>query len=132
MLFAQCDMGGLYRSRDSGATWTMIDGREMTAATNNMRCPVAFHPRDSDVIYATGAYRGIRRSLDLGNTWTTIVSGAGGGPDVSARALDPSTGDLLLYGTESAGPIRFEPTSQTWVPGRDVQGNPLGGAVVGF
>ncbi|MCU1517594.1 MAG: hypothetical protein JWQ75_2315, partial [Pseudarthrobacter sp.] len=132
VLFVQCDMGGLYRSRDTGATWTMIDGREMTASTIDLRCPVAFHPGLGDVIYAAGAYRGIRKSQDLGDTWTTIVSGAGGGPRVTALALDPSTGDLLLYGTENAGPFRFDPTSQSWVPGVDGQGKPLGGAVIDF
>jgi hypothetical protein len=136
VLFVQCDMGGLYRSRDSGDTWAMIDGREMTASTNAMRCPVAFHPGLSNVIYAAGAYRGIRRSEDLGDTWTTIVSGAGGRPPVSALALDPSTGDLLLYGTEEPGPhpgpLRFDPISQSWVPGSDGQGNPLSGDVIDF
>jgi hypothetical protein len=130
VLFVQCDMGGLYRSQDSGSTWTMIDGREMTAAVNPLRCPVAFHPALGTVIYAYAAYRGIRRSPDLGETWTTLVSGVGGGPAVSAVALDPSSGDLLLYGTEDAGPFRFDATTQAWVPGTDGLGNPLGGAVV--
>jgi hypothetical protein len=130
LLFVQCDMGGLYRSEDGGATWTMVDGREMTASLNPLRCPVVFHPVAADTIYAYGTYRGIRRSPDRGRTWTTLVSGAGGGPAVSALALDPSSGDLLLYGTEDAGPFRFDAATQTWVAGVEAAGSPLGGAVV--
>src|SRR5215218_10303351 len=73
LMFVQCDMGGLYHSTDGGNTWLTVNGREMTASLNYMRCPVAFHPTDPDVVYAFGAYRGIRRSDDRGQTWPNVL-----------------------------------------------------------
>lgn len=103
LMFVQCDMGGLYRSVNGGGTWTMVDGREMTASLNPMRCHVAFDPRPGQHrAYAYGAYRGIRRSDDGGATWPTVlVDDPGGGLRVTALAVSPQTGDLLLYGTET-------------------------------
>ena len=43
LLFVACDMGGVYRSADGGATWTMLDKRQLRDAAC---CPVVFHPRD--------------------------------------------------------------------------------------
>lgn len=102
LMFVQCDMGGLYRSSNGGTTWTMVNGRQMTAALNEVRCPVAFDPTPSGRIYAYGAYRGIRRSDDGGVTWPAIViADPGGGLGVTALAVHPVTGDVFLYGTEA-------------------------------
>src|SRR2546421_3945118 len=39
--FVACDMLGLYRSTDRGASWTMLDGRDVTGGD---RFSVAFDP----------------------------------------------------------------------------------------
>src|SRR5439155_13923050 len=31
LMFVSCDMNGFYRSEDGGASWTMVDGRQMHA-----------------------------------------------------------------------------------------------------
>lgn len=49
LLFVACDMGGVYRSANGGATWTLLDKRQLRDAAC---CPVLFHPCDDRVVFA--------------------------------------------------------------------------------
>ena len=47
LMFVSCDMGGFYRSEDGGASWTMLDFRNIHGST---QCRPAFHPTKPNVI----------------------------------------------------------------------------------
>jgi photosystem II stability/assembly factor-like uncharacterized protein len=57
--------GGVYCSRDKGATWTMI-----FYSQNTIR--LSAHPKDPKRLYA-GAYNGLFGSFDGGKTWNEIL-----------------------------------------------------------
>lgn len=75
LLFVACDMGGFYRSADSGKTWRMHG-----TIRRSTHAPV-FHPTDPDVVFVstfyqvydklkiTGGWR-VWKSDDRGQTWT--------------------------------------------------------------
>jgi len=74
LMFIACDMSGLYRSTDGGASWTMLDYRQIHYS--QMFAPV-FHPTDPNIIWDDdsrdwGYY--IRRSTDGGITWSQVWS----------------------------------------------------------
>jgi Galactose oxidase, central domain len=132
LMFLSCDMGGLYKSTDSGQQWHMLDGRDMRGST---RCRVAFHPNGvqfPDTVYAFAKGRDIRISADRGQTWGPRIPAPGnlGDPNlpptatVTALALDPNppsspTAPWRLYvGTSTNGAFYSDDylsASPTWV-----------------
>ncbi|MBI3620740.1 MAG: hypothetical protein HY208_00930 [Nitrospirae bacterium] len=88
--------GGLFISRDGGATWN--------AATGGLEKlwlrAIALHPVRRGLLYvATGA--GVWKSDDGGETWTVLTDGLTD-PDVRALAIDPAAPDRLYAGTHGA------------------------------
>lgn len=70
------DLGGLYRSRDGGLTWS----RDLTFSAKNYWChAVAFHPAQQGRIFASvteqGSHSGIWRSSDGGQNWEHLRNG---------------------------------------------------------
>jgi photosystem II stability/assembly factor-like uncharacterized protein len=105
--------GGIYRSTDSGATWTQLNGNGLPEGDWG-RVGVAVAP-DGKRVYAlldAGKKSGLYRSDDGGNTWTL----ANGDPRITSRAwyfmgitIDPSNPDVIympniaLYRSEDGG-----------------------------
>ena len=55
---------GIYKTTDGGESW-----REHNVGwTNDGVFSLAFHPRDTNIIYA-GTYNGMNRSMDGGERW---------------------------------------------------------------
>src|SRR6476619_2225426 len=98
LLFVSCDMGGVYRTDDGGETWMMIDKRQLR---DTDACPVAFHPRNGDVIYA--AARGaFKISVDRGVTWSALCADAPWGEArCSAIEIDEENVELMFVGSGS-------------------------------
>jgi hypothetical protein len=112
LLYVACDMGGLYRSQNGGAEWTMIDGHQMMVSINidrgnPPRVPppklVVCHPDQAkqDWLLAWGEFRGLRLSKDKGATWTEIPIGKSGmqswaSTTVTALGIDPDNGRLFV------------------------------------
>jgi photosystem II stability/assembly factor-like uncharacterized protein len=104
---------GLYRSIDSGATWTQLTGRGLPEGDWG-RVGVGVSP-DGKRVYAlleAGKKSGLYRSDDGGDTWTL----ANGDPRLTSRAwyfmrvtVDPSNSDVIyipnvaLYRSEDGG-----------------------------
>jgi hypothetical protein len=59
--FVACDMGGLYRTADDGATWQMLDGRKVRGST---RFAAAFDPATADHVVAAHPILGLQESAD--------------------------------------------------------------------
>ena len=105
--------GGIYRSTDSGATWTQLTGNGLPDGDWG-RVGVAVAP-DGKRVYAlidAGKKSGLYRSDDGGNTWTL----ANGDPRLTSRGwyfmgitVDPNNPDVIympniaLYRSEDGG-----------------------------
>lgn len=97
---------GLYRTTDRGVTWTKL--RNATYMRD-----VAIDPTDPDVLYAaasrafktgssvTGS-EGLERSLDGGQTWTSLNDGLAW-PFAARIALDPANNQRLVLGSPGNG-----------------------------
>lgn len=81
------DSGGLYKSIDSGDSWTALTGP--FNATTKMRAVAA---NGSNVLVAGAGT--IYRSTDGGRTWATSVTGGGIGEEfIASIAIDPLATD---------------------------------------
>jgi photosystem II stability/assembly factor-like uncharacterized protein len=129
--------GAIYRSTDSGATWTQVTGTGLPEGDWG-RVGVAVSP-DGNRVYAlldAGKKSGLYRSNDGGNTWTL----ANGDSRITSRAwyfmgitIDPNNPDVIympniaLYKSEDGGKaisiVRGAPGGddyhQLWVDPKD-------------
>jgi len=103
-------LNGLYRSTDSGATWTLVLSGEATS--------VLFDPTNGNIAYAAigavhgGATNGVYRSTDAGQTWRAIDgSGTSALPTSPAGrislALSPSTPTTIFAAIADGGTNHF-------------------------
>jgi hypothetical protein len=119
--------GGVWRSTNSGLTWTPLTDAECVLTTGAM----ARDPVNASTVYAaTGEGNGgltgcgVLRSTDGGNSWTTGVQGlrssAGGAGVFSSLVVDPAsagTANSVLIGTTNfgnAGVVRSTNAGATW------------------
>jgi len=79
-------LDGLYRSRDSGATWERISP-ENDAEIKNIES-LAIDPRSPDIIYV-GTWHLPWKTIDGGHTWISIKKGWIDDSDVFSIVLDP-------------------------------------------
>ncbi|MDQ3823888.1 MAG: lamin tail domain-containing protein, partial [Actinomycetota bacterium] len=145
LLYACCDMGGLYRSTNGGGAWRLVDGREIFVNITIDRAapprllpprPLACHPdpAKSDWLVAWSELRGLRLSRDRGATWSDVPTGTAW--RVTALAIDPANGRLFA-GTQN-GAHFHDPdatgawTGTGWTACAAQSGGPLTGAVVAF
>ena len=97
--YAATASGGLFRTTDSGATFTPLSDSWPTLETN---C-IAIDPTNHNTIYVgtgdfdgSGMYpTGIMKTIDGGVSWTNIGKAQFGGCDVAAIAIDPETPQIV-------------------------------------
>ncbi len=102
--------GGLYKSEDSGTTWTRILSKIFVY-------DFAIHPSDSKTIYAAGFYDGHGRVLytkDGGATWQEVYNEASADNPVWALALNPSNPSQLAIGTGTGAIITSSDAGLSW------------------
>ena len=98
---------GVFRSNDSGATWTLIsppDSKEIHEVES-----LAVHPVNPDIIYA-GTWHLPWKTSDGGDSWTNIKQGVIDDSDVFSILIDPETPSTVyasacsgIYKSETAG-----------------------------
>ena len=85
------DSAGVYKSTDSGDTWTALTG---PVSNGTLRAVAA---NGSNVLVAGAG--SIYRSINGGSSWTTSVTGAGIGEDfIASLAIDPLATNIVYAG----------------------------------
>ena len=91
--------GGLFRTTNSGATYTPLSDSWATLQTNS----IAIDPTNHNIIYVgTGDFDGggnlpggLMKTIDGGTTWTTLGKAQFGNSDISAIAIDPENPQII-------------------------------------
>jgi photosystem II stability/assembly factor-like uncharacterized protein len=93
LMMVDCDMGGVYLSRDAGATWRMINHHQLRS---NTRCRPAFHPFERELVYAANGWNSLAESRDGGEHWHALGNLPG---DLHGEiAIDRANPALMLVG----------------------------------
>ena len=103
---------GPHRSNDGGATWTKLPTTGLPVFQTAISLGVS--PVNSAVVYAGMSNGGLFRSLDGGNTWTT-VSLPVPGLTVFTIVFDPATSSTMYVGTGN-GIFKSADSGSTWTP----------------
>ena len=101
VMFANCDMGGFYRSTDGGRHFRMIDGSVINSVTSYSpdACKPVFTPNDPNTVYV-GRSGGLHKSSDGGVTWAKLVGqyDVWSGDWATAIAVDGTDSNYVLTG----------------------------------
>ena len=114
--------GGLFRSKDSGATWAAINGKFSTTPSalgntsdfSNMTC-FTINPKSPSTMFA-GTNEGLFRTVDGGTTWTVCgtISAQTTQPSVTSVVIDPLTPTTLYVSTNGHGVFRSVNNGGSW------------------
>jgi hypothetical protein len=125
---------GLYVSKTEGDTWTQLPFERQDALGGPPSHEVFVSPRNPNVLFVATygddtyvGYKGLKKSTDAGQHWTTVPSMVG--TAVQNVAFDPTPGshDMVLA-TAEARVFRSTDDGATWVPAP----SPPGISSVGF
>jgi hypothetical protein len=100
---------GVFRSTDSGATWTVLNP---DATDMNVRA-LAINPLTPTTLYAGTLGMGVLCSTDGGTTWATSLAGPTSSY-VYTLVVDPLTPTTLYAGTAGGGVFRSTDGGATW------------------
>lgn len=121
-VYAASELGGLFKSEDSGVTWSHLDGHLPTRTWG-----VAVDPA-GDIVYATSLYdgrvnslAGIQVSYDRGASWTrppqtppgSCSQGRRSQPSAFDIAIRPGASNEVIVGT-NCGIARSDDYGATW------------------
>jgi photosystem II stability/assembly factor-like uncharacterized protein len=102
--------GGVYRSDDGGANWTLSDGEERIWRRGWYFCGITADPKNPDVVYVndTSSYR----STDGGKTFIPF-KGAPGGDDNHTLWIYPDDPNRMILATDQGVVISVD-YGRTW------------------
>jgi hypothetical protein len=103
---------GVYRSLDSGTTWTGVTIDTSTGLLNLSISALAVNPADANEIWAATRGGGVFTTTDGGTSWTQISAGL---PDLDITAMTYNPISTTIYaGTGANGVYIFDDVSTTW------------------
>lgn len=111
IVYAGAYNGGLYKSEDSGVSWTNIFPNKIFVYD------FAIHPQDTKIIYAAGFYLNagrVAKSNDGGVSWTEVYHEASQNNGVRNISLNPQNPNQVLIGTASGTVIKSSDGGNTW------------------
>lgn len=101
ILLAGSRRHGLYRSTDSGATWSELEDSMKESFRQSDNFYGFAQTADGKTLYMSSEY-GLLVSKDMGATWADVpLITARGEVDILALAVDPADGNTVVYGTDS-------------------------------
>lgn len=112
--------GGIYMSRDLGASWTASGAGLERSWTRDF----AAHPSNAKIVYAATTDRGVIKSNDAGKTWETTNEGLTL-LDARAIAIDPKDPEVLYVGIQGPGIFKSIDGGITWKKQTDLPFNHL-------
>lgn len=106
--------GGIYKSADSGATWSQITAYPTAGGVGNIGTAeilsMVFDPQDNNVIYAGTSEKGLILSYDAGASWGSPQDSGLQKDKITAVVVDPkdictvfAASETHLYKTETCG-----------------------------
>ncbi len=102
--------GGLYRSGDRGASWTLVGTDPRLENRAWYFSEVTVDPHNPDIVYLPNV--GLYRSTDGGKTFI-ISRGAPGGDDYHALWIDPADSSRMILGADQGATISVD-GAKTW------------------
>ncbi|MFL6213190.1 MAG: hypothetical protein ACJ74J_04770 [Blastocatellia bacterium] len=102
--------GGLYRTDDAGATWTLMSNDKRLWGRGWYFCKAVADPRNADTVYVSNT--SVYRSTDAGKTWTAI-KGAPGGDDYHQLWIYPDDPKRMILASDQ-GAVVSEDGAATW------------------
>jgi hypothetical protein len=120
IMLAAGDSGGIFRSTDSGASWTAVAGSLPILYLSDLR----FDPNNANIVYAASGHivyghkgGGIYKSTDAGVTWSVLpatVPTTDARFDIVARVLASKANSQHLYAATRTGIMRSLDGGSTW------------------
>lgn len=104
----EADDGGVYRSDDAGASWTLVNDERMLRQRAFYYTRVYADPQDPEVMYALNT--GLYRSRDGGKTFQGIRVPHGDNHDLWIAPSDP---DRMINGNDGGANVSFN-GGRTW------------------
>ncbi|MBV9879231.1 MAG: hypothetical protein JO180_01995 [Gemmatirosa sp.] len=104
------ERGGLYRSDDAGATWTLINADPRVTSRGSDFAEVKVDPRNADVVYTASVVTW--KSTDGGRTFAAF-KGAPGGDDYHRLWIDPEHEGVILLASDQGAAVTVN-GGRTW------------------
>ena len=110
--------GGLFRSDDSGTTWTKASGDQRIWGRGWYFGKVVVDPKSPDLVYVSNT--GVYRSRDGGRTFGEPFKGSPGGDDYHQLWISPDDGNRMILGGDQGAVISVDgladhPTWSSWL-----------------
>ncbi len=102
--------GGLYRSEDSGETWTLVNDNPLVTERGDDFAEVKVDPKNQDIVYTASVVTW--KSLDGGKTFAAL-KGAPGGDDYQRLWINPDHPDIILLVSDQGANVTVN-GGQTW------------------
>lgn len=128
---------GIWRSLDSGATWTQISGLPGAGLPTGASFDLAGDPANSARLFANAGTNGLYRSTDTGATWTKVSNAAMDALILLANNIEIAVGTsnnvyiAIVNAGQLAGLFRSGDGGATWAA-LDLPGTVEGGVFFGI